>query len=139
MLLGNAKLSQELETLKRRSNEQVRDLREEVQQKNNSIAGLEQVLQEMNVESSAAKQQVTQMIPSRWKFQTKILTSVVCLVLVDLGASAAADDCHQRRRVFGSQPTEGGSARDGSAAIRPKQGRLFVLLVVLLLMLGRHL
>ena len=139
MLLGNARLSQELETLKRRSNEQVRDLREEVQQKNNSIAGLEQVLQEMNVESSAAKQQVTQMIPPRWKFSAKVLTSVVCLVVSDLGASTAADDCNQRRRVFGSQPTEGGSGCDGSAAIRPKQGRLFVLLVVLLLKLGRHL
>ena len=113
----------------------MRDLREEVQQKNNSIAGLEQVLQEMNVESSAAKQQVT----TRWKFSAKELTSIVCLVLVDLGASTTADDCHQRRRIFGSQPTEGGSGCNGSAAIRPKQGRLFVLLVILLLKLGRHL
>lgn len=59
LLLGNARLSQDLETSKRRSNDQVRDLREEVQQKNNSIAGLEQVLQEMTTEITSAKEQVT--------------------------------------------------------------------------------
>lgn len=66
LLLGNAQLSQDLETLKRRSSEQVRDLREEVQQKNNSIAGLEQVLQEMSAEISVAKDQVRHKLLLEW-------------------------------------------------------------------------
>ena len=58
LLLRNAQLSQDVESLKRRHNDAQQDLSTELQQKNNSIAGLEQVLQEMTSELSAAKHRV---------------------------------------------------------------------------------
>ena len=59
LLLRNAQLSQDVESLKRRHHDVQQDLNTELQQKNNSIAGLEQVLQEMTSELASTKQKVS--------------------------------------------------------------------------------
>ena len=57
-MLRNAQLSQENESFKRKTRDQLSDLEMELQQKNNSVAGLEDILQEMQAEAKLANQKV---------------------------------------------------------------------------------